>query len=61
LRIIALILSVMGVLYGALLAIKPQLAVGRSETVKPAKLIVTRIKGIIALGIGAFMLWRTQN
>ena len=49
----------MGVIYGALLAIKPQLAVRRTESAKATKLMTTRIKGIIALGIGAFILWRT--
>jgi hypothetical protein len=58
-RFVILILSVLGVVYGALLVAKPHMAVQRSQVATPTKLLTARIKGVLALTMGAFMLWRT--
>ena len=60
-RVIVPPLLVLIAVYGAAIALKPHLAVRRNQAASPVKIMIARIKGIIAFAMAVFMLWRTQS
>ena len=57
-RVFLSILFVLIGVYGATVAVKPHLAVRRSEMNNAVKINIARLKGLAALGLAAFLLWR---
>jgi hypothetical protein len=45
--------------YGATVAVRPQLAVRRGDLASPVKVNIARFKGVLAFALSAFLLWRT--
>jgi len=47
--------------YGATVALKPNLAVRRNQIASPMAIQIARLKGVVAFAMAAFLLWRTQS
>ena len=60
-RVIVPVLLVLIAVYGATVALKPNLAVRRNQIASPMAIQIARLKGVVAFAMAAFLLWRTQS